>query len=43
MLSGKDKTLKYFGLEGYAFSFQVICTNDFFGFSKIQHVKLIVS
>ena len=35
MLYSKDLTLKLFGLESLPFSFQVMSTNEFFGFSKI--------
>ena len=35
MLYSKDLTLKFFGLESHDFSFQVISTNERFGFSKI--------
>ena len=43
MLHSKDGTLKFFGLESHPFSFQVMSANEFFGFNKIWHVKLIVS
>ena len=35
MLYSKDLTLKFFGLESRPFSFQVMSTSAFFGFSKI--------
>ena len=43
MLYSKDLTLKFFGLESHPFSFQLMSANEFFEFSKIWHVKLIVS
>ena len=35
MLYSKDLTVKFFGLESHPCSFQVMSTNEFFGFSKI--------
>ena len=36
MIYGNDLTLKFFGLERHPFSFEVMSTNDYFGFGKLQ-------